>query len=49
MLQFYGVLDDSLDEAIDLFRDRRDAEHVVEYWDRDEPEQADYSESRSST
>jgi hypothetical protein len=37
---FYGVVDDSLGEAVELFLDRREAERVVEDWDRDEPEQA---------
>ena len=34
---FYGVVDDRLDEAVELFLDRREAERVVEDWDRDEP------------
>ena len=32
--------DDGLGEAIELFLDRRDAERVVEDWDRDEPDHA---------
>ena len=39
-VRFYGVVDDWLGEAIELFLSRRDAERVVEDWDRDEPEQA---------
>lgn len=32
-VRFYGVVDDSLGEAVELF-DRREAERVVEDWDR---------------
>jgi hypothetical protein len=35
---FYGVVVDDLEEAIQRFSDRRDAERVVEDWNRDEPE-----------
>ena len=37
---FYGVVDDNLEEAIELFTNRREAERVVERWDRDEPDRA---------
>ena len=37
---FYGVVSAPLDEAIELFADRRDAECVVENWDHDEPDRA---------
>ena len=40
MTTFYGVVDDSLDEAIELLLERGEAERVVENWDRDEPDQA---------
>ena len=36
----YGVVDDRLGEAVELFFDRCEAERVVEDWDRDEPDQA---------
>jgi hypothetical protein len=39
-VRFYGVVDDSLGDAVELFLDRRQAERVVENWDRDEPDQA---------
>jgi hypothetical protein len=39
-MRFYGVIDDSLGEAVELFLKRRDAERVVEDWDRDDPDQA---------
>jgi hypothetical protein len=39
-VRFYGVVCDSLEEAIELFTDRRQAELVVENWNRDEPERA---------
>jgi hypothetical protein len=35
---FYGVVIDALEEAFELFVDRREAELVVENWNRDEPE-----------
>jgi len=38
--RFYGVVDDFLGEAVELFLDRREAERVVRDWDRDEPDQA---------
>jgi hypothetical protein len=37
---FYGVISDKLEEAIELFADRRDAERVVVSWNRDEPDRA---------
>jgi hypothetical protein len=37
---FYAVVVDPLDEAIEVFIERRKAEHVVENWNRDEPERA---------
>ncbi len=37
---FYGVVADSLEEAIELFTERREAELVAENWNRDEPERA---------
>jgi len=40
-VRFYGVVDDRLGEAVELFLDRDEAERVVEDWDRDEPGQAD--------
>jgi hypothetical protein len=39
-VRFYGVVDLSLEEAVELFLRREDAERVVRDWDRDEPEQA---------
>jgi hypothetical protein len=39
-VQIYGVVDDRLAEAIELFLDRGEAERVVKDWDRDEPGQA---------
>jgi hypothetical protein len=36
----YGVVCDPLNEAVELFATRREAELVVENWDRDEPEPA---------
>ena len=38
-MRYYGVVDACLDEAVELFLKRRDAEQVVEDWDRDEPDQ----------
>jgi hypothetical protein len=37
-MRFYGMVCDSLEEAIELFTERREAELVVENWNRDEPE-----------
>jgi len=37
---FYGVVCDPLEEALELFATRREAERVVENWNRDEPERA---------
>ena len=34
----YGVVSAPLDEAIELFADRREADRVVENWDHDEPD-----------
>jgi hypothetical protein len=39
-MRFYGVVDSWLEEAVELFLRREDAERVVRDWDRDEPEQA---------
>ena len=37
---FYGVVSDELEEAIELFANRREAERIIENWDRDEPDRA---------
>jgi hypothetical protein len=37
---FYGVVCDPLEEAVELFATRREAERVVENWNRDEPDRA---------
>jgi hypothetical protein len=39
-VRFFAVVADPLEEAIELFTERRAAERVVENWDRDEPERA---------
>jgi hypothetical protein len=39
-VRFYGVVDSWLEEAVELFLRREDAERVVRDWDRDEPELA---------
>jgi hypothetical protein len=39
-VRFYAVVSDPLDEAIELFIRRREAELVVENWNRDEPDRA---------
>jgi hypothetical protein len=39
-VRFYGVVSDSLDEAIELFPTRPEAQAVVDSWDRDEPDRA---------
>jgi hypothetical protein len=39
-VRFYGVVDNSLEEAVELFLRREDAERGVGDWDRDEPELA---------
>ena len=39
-MRVYGVVSERLEEAIELFADRREAERVVENWVRDEPERA---------
>ena len=39
-MRFYGVVDSWLEEAVELFLRRDDAERLVRDWDRDEPEQA---------
>jgi hypothetical protein len=39
-VRFYAVVVDPFDEAIELFIDRREAERVIESWNRDEPERA---------
>jgi hypothetical protein len=38
-VRFYGVVDSALEEAVELFLRREDAERVVRDWDREEPEQ----------
>jgi hypothetical protein len=35
---FYAVVCDPLEEAIELFTERREAELMVKNWNRDEPE-----------
>jgi hypothetical protein len=37
---FYGVVSDSTEEAVELFTSRKEAEAIVQAWDRDEPDQA---------
>jgi hypothetical protein len=39
-MNFYGVVDSRLGEAVELFLRREDAERVVRNRDRDEPGQA---------
>jgi hypothetical protein len=39
-VRFYGVVDPWLEEAVELFLRREDAERVVRDWDRHEPELA---------
>ena len=39
-VRFYGVVDSWLEEAVELFLRREDAERIVRDWNRDEPEQA---------
>ena len=34
---FYGVVSDSLQEALEFFPTREEAEAIVQAWDRDEP------------
>jgi hypothetical protein len=36
---FYGVVSDSIEEAVELFPTREEAEAIVQAWDRDEPNQ----------
>jgi hypothetical protein len=36
---FNGVVSDSINEAVELFTTREEAEAIVQAWDRDEPEQ----------
>jgi hypothetical protein len=36
---FWAVVSDSLQEALELFCTREEAEAIVQAWDRDEPEQ----------
>jgi hypothetical protein len=36
----YGVVSDFLDQAVDLYPTRQEAEAVVDAWDEDEPGQA---------
>jgi hypothetical protein len=37
---FYGVVSATSAEALALFVDRREAEQIIENWDRDEPDRA---------
>jgi hypothetical protein len=37
-VRFYAVVVDPLEEAIEIFTERREAERVVENWNRDEPD-----------
>jgi hypothetical protein len=37
---FYGVVNELSNEVLELFVERREAERVVENWDRDEPDEA---------
>ena len=39
-VRFYGVVDSSLEELVERFLRREDAERVVRDWDREEPDQA---------
>ena len=39
-MRFYGVVDLRLEEAVELFLRREDADRLVRDWDCDEPEQA---------
>ena len=37
---FYGVVSDSVQETVELFTSREEAEAIVQAWDRDKPDQA---------
>jgi hypothetical protein len=37
---FWAVVSNSLQEAVELFTSREEAEAVVEAWNRDEPDEA---------
>jgi hypothetical protein len=37
---FWAVVSDSIEEAVELFTTRQEAEAIVQAWDRNEPEQA---------
>lgn len=39
-MNVYGFVDSRLDEAVELFLNREDAERVVRTWDQDEPAEA---------
>jgi hypothetical protein len=39
-MPFYGVVSGFLEEAVDLFPTRQEAQRVVDDWDRDEPDRA---------
>ena len=39
-MRFYGVVDSSLEEAVEVFLRLEDAERVVHDWNREEPDQA---------
>jgi hypothetical protein len=39
-VKFFGVVDTGLEEAVELFLRREDAERIVRDWDEDEPERA---------
>jgi hypothetical protein len=36
----WAVVSDSTEEALELFTSRKEAEAIVQAWDRDEPDQA---------
>jgi hypothetical protein len=37
---FWAVVSDSTEEAVEIFTRRKEAEAIVQVWDRDEPDQA---------
>jgi hypothetical protein len=39
-LLFYGVVSESSEQALALFVERREAERIIENWDRDESDRA---------
>jgi hypothetical protein len=40
LVLFCGVVSDSIEEAVELFPTREEAEAIVRAWDRDEPDEA---------